>query len=46
LKSVVREHRGAVLAIELAPDGRQLASIGSDQTLRLWEFDPSGQRLR
>jgi WD40 repeat protein len=46
LKSVVREHRGAVLAIEFAPDGRQLASIGNDQTLRLWEFDPSRQRLR
>jgi len=38
-------HPGAVTAVEFCPDGRQLASVGKDRRLRLWN-STSGELLR
>lgn len=37
-------HRGAVAGIALAPDGRRVASRGSDQTINLWDTE-TGKHL-
>ncbi|MGI8602457.1 MAG: c-type cytochrome domain-containing protein [Verrucomicrobiales bacterium] len=36
LREAVFAHEGAILAIALSPDGRQLATAGSDGSVKLW----------
>jgi WD40 repeat protein len=39
--TALRGHRGGVVAVEMAPSGRYLASAGADWTVRIW---PLGDR--
>lgn len=41
----LRGHEGEVYAVEWAPDGQRLASVGNDKTLRIWDA-ATGQLLR
>ena len=36
-------HRGGVPAVEFSPNGMELASVGKDRTLRLWDLQSSGE---
>jgi hypothetical protein len=37
LEAVLRGHSAAATSVAYRPDGKQVATIGNDQTLRLWE---------
>jgi len=38
-------HMGEVFSVAFAPDGKSLASVGSDETVRIWAM-PTGRELR
>ena len=37
-------HRGPVRDLAISPDGKTLATLGADQTIRLWHL-PTGREL-
>lgn len=37
--AVLKEHKGAVLAVEFSPDGMILTTAGEDDTIRLWSME-------
>lgn len=45
LRAILAGHRQSVLAVAISPDGRTLATAGSDRTILLWEL-PAGTLRR
>lgn len=36
---LIPAHLGGIVSVEVSADGRRLASVGLDRTLRVWDFD-------
>ncbi len=39
-------HKGGVYAVAFAPDGKTAATVGADESLRLWDIPSGSERLR
>ena len=43
-RALLRGHAGWLLRVVFSPDGRRIASAGSDRTIKIWDW-PSGQEI-
>lgn len=43
ITKTAKQHDGAIVAIAFSPDGRQLASVATDKTIRVWDITTGKQ---